>query len=100
MSCYSPFAGQKKDGKTLILDERVKTLAEGKGVGVGQLLQSKLCFSSSFLFCFDGWIWCCELWFGTDGLMIRLGCAERYGAVGEELEEREDCGEFGGCEIE
>lgn len=40
VSCYSPFAGQKKDGKTLILDETVKKLAEKNGMDVGQMLQS------------------------------------------------------------
>ena len=39
-SCFSPFAGQKADGATLIHDPTVKKLAEENGMGVGQLLQS------------------------------------------------------------
>ncbi len=39
-SCYSPFAGQKKDGATLIKDETVKKLAKKNDMDVGQLLQS------------------------------------------------------------
>ncbi len=39
-SCYSPFAGQKKDGATLIKDETVQKLAKKNGMDVGQLLQS------------------------------------------------------------
>ena len=39
-TCYSPFAGQKEDGKTLLKDDRVKKLAEKNGMDVGQLLQS------------------------------------------------------------
>ena len=39
-SCFSPFAGQKKDGATLIQDETVKKLAEKNDMDVGQLLQS------------------------------------------------------------
>ncbi|KAI9791526.1 MAG: hypothetical protein M1833_001510 [Piccolia ochrophora] len=37
---YSPFAGQKADGATLLLDETVKAVAERNGMGVGQALQS------------------------------------------------------------
>ena len=40
MSCFSPFAGQKKDGPTLIKDPKVKELAEKNRMDVGQLLQS------------------------------------------------------------
>lgn len=40
VTCFSPFAGQKKDGKTLILDDTIKALAEKNGMDVGQLLQS------------------------------------------------------------
>jgi diketogulonate reductase-like aldo/keto reductase len=40
VSCYSPFAGQKKSGAQLVEDEKVKALAEKNGLGVGQLLQS------------------------------------------------------------
>lgn len=39
-SCFSPFAGQKKDGSTLIKDDTVKKLAEKNAMDVGQLLQS------------------------------------------------------------
>jgi diketogulonate reductase-like aldo/keto reductase len=39
-TCYSPFAGQKSDGKTLINDPAVVKLAEENAVDVGQLLQS------------------------------------------------------------
>ncbi|KAK3048883.1 hypothetical protein LTR09_009778 [Extremus antarcticus] len=39
-SCFSPFAGQKADGATLIHDPTVKQLAEKNSMGVGQLLQS------------------------------------------------------------
>ena len=39
-SCFSPFAGQKADGATLIKDPTVRRLAEQNGMGVGQLLQS------------------------------------------------------------
>jgi diketogulonate reductase-like aldo/keto reductase len=39
-SCFSPFAGQKADGATLIHDPTVKKLAEKNNMGVGQLLQS------------------------------------------------------------
>lgn len=40
MTCFSPFAGQKADGKTLIHDPTVKQLATKNGIGIGQLLQS------------------------------------------------------------
>lgn len=40
VSCYSPFAGQKADGETLLQDATVKKLAEKNDMGVGQLLQS------------------------------------------------------------
>lgn len=39
-TCYSPFAGQKSDGKTLLKDTQVVELAAKNGVDVGQLLQS------------------------------------------------------------
>ena len=39
-SCFSPFAGQKKDGSTLIQDSTVKVLAKSNEMDVGQLLQS------------------------------------------------------------
>ncbi|ETN41004.1 uncharacterized protein HMPREF1541_02936 [Cyphellophora europaea CBS 101466] len=39
-SCFSPFAGQKADGATLIHDPTVKTVAKKNDMGVGQLLQS------------------------------------------------------------
>jgi diketogulonate reductase-like aldo/keto reductase len=39
-TCYSPFAGQKADGATLLKDEKVIKLAEKNGMDVGQLLQS------------------------------------------------------------
>lgn len=39
-TCYSPFAGQKKDGETLLKDKTVKKLAEKNDMDVGQLLQS------------------------------------------------------------
>ncbi|KAJ9604352.1 hypothetical protein H2200_011186 [Cladophialophora chaetospira] len=39
-TCYSPFAGQKADGATLLKDPAVKKLAEQNGMDVGQLLQS------------------------------------------------------------
>jgi diketogulonate reductase-like aldo/keto reductase len=39
-TCYSPFAGQKADGETLLKDEKVKKLAGKNGMDVGQLLQS------------------------------------------------------------
>jgi glycerol 2-dehydrogenase (NADP+) len=37
---YSPFAGQKEDGQTLIKDETVKKIATKNGMDVGQALQS------------------------------------------------------------
>ena len=40
ITCYSPFAGQKKDGATLLKDEKVIKLAEKNKMDVGQLLQS------------------------------------------------------------
>ncbi len=40
VTCYSPFAGQKADGSTLLKDEKVVALAENNGMDVGQLLQS------------------------------------------------------------
>lgn len=39
-TCYSPFAGQKSDGKTLVNDPDVVKLAEANAMDVGQLLQS------------------------------------------------------------
>ncbi|KAF1988715.1 Aldo/keto reductase [Aulographum hederae CBS 113979] len=39
-TCYSPFAGQRKDGATLLKDPTVVELAEKEGMDVGQLLQS------------------------------------------------------------
>jgi glycerol 2-dehydrogenase (NADP+) len=39
-SCFSPFAGQKADGATLIKDLTVQKLAKKNDMGVGQLLQS------------------------------------------------------------
>lgn len=39
-TCYSPFAGQKEDGATLLKDEKVLDLAKKNGMDVGQLLQS------------------------------------------------------------
>lgn len=39
-TCYSPFAGQKEDGATLLKDETIIKLAEKNGMDVGQLLQS------------------------------------------------------------
>lgn len=39
-TCYSPFAGQKADGATLLKDPQVNELAEKNGMDVGQLLQS------------------------------------------------------------
>jgi diketogulonate reductase-like aldo/keto reductase len=39
-TCYSPFAGQQKDGATLIKDETVIKLAKKNDMDVGQLLQS------------------------------------------------------------
>ena len=40
ITCYSPFAGQKSDGATLLKDEQVIRLAEKNKMDVGQLLQS------------------------------------------------------------
>ncbi|KIY04127.1 uncharacterized protein Z520_00819 [Fonsecaea multimorphosa CBS 102226] len=40
VTCYSPFAGQKADGETLLKDPTVKKIAEKNGMDVGQLLQS------------------------------------------------------------
>lgn len=40
VTCYSPFAGQKKTGEKLIEDPVVKELAKKNGLGEGQLLQS------------------------------------------------------------
>lgn len=40
VSCFSPFAGQKADGRTLIHDPVVQQLAKKNNMGVGQLLQS------------------------------------------------------------
>lgn len=40
VTCYSPFAGQKKTGEKLIEDPTVKELAKKNGMGEGQLLQS------------------------------------------------------------
>ena len=39
-TCYSPFAGQKKDGATLLKDAKVMELAKKNGMDVGQLLGS------------------------------------------------------------
>ncbi|KIW64631.1 hypothetical protein PV04_09554 [Phialophora macrospora] len=39
-TCYSPFAGQKADGATLLKDPAVKKLADECEMDVGQLLQS------------------------------------------------------------
>jgi len=39
-TAYSPFAGQKADGQTLIKDATVKKIAEKNGMDVGQCLQS------------------------------------------------------------
>ncbi|KAE9369403.1 Aldo/keto reductase [Stipitochalara longipes BDJ] len=39
-TCFSPFAGQKSNGATLLKDEFVLKLAEKNGMDVGQLLQS------------------------------------------------------------
>lgn len=39
-TCFSPFAGQKANGSTLIHDPTVRQLAEENGMDVGQLLQS------------------------------------------------------------
>jgi glycerol 2-dehydrogenase (NADP+) len=39
-TCYSPFAGQKADGATLLKDKKVLDLASKNQMDVGQLLQS------------------------------------------------------------
>jgi len=39
-TCYSPFAGQQADGKTLLKDPTVVKLADENAVDIGQLLQS------------------------------------------------------------
>lgn len=39
-TCYSPFAGQKSDGATLLKDEKILELAKKNEMDVGQLLQS------------------------------------------------------------
>lgn len=39
-TCWSPFAGQKKDGATLVKDSAVLKLAEKHNMDAGQLLQS------------------------------------------------------------
>ncbi|KAE8448278.1 hypothetical protein EG329_009709 [Mollisiaceae sp. DMI_Dod_QoI] len=39
-SCYSPFAGQKSDGATLLKDPSVLKLAKKNSMDIGQLLQS------------------------------------------------------------
>ena len=40
ITAYSPFAGQQKDGQTLIKNETVKQIATKNGMDVGQTLQS------------------------------------------------------------
>ncbi|KAK5127513.1 hypothetical protein LTR85_006852 [Meristemomyces frigidus] len=40
ITCYSPFAGQKEDGATLLKDAKVNELAKKNDMDVGQLLQS------------------------------------------------------------
>lgn len=40
LTCYSPFAGQKADGATLLKDDKIVQLAKKNGMGEGQLLQS------------------------------------------------------------
>lgn len=40
LTCYSPFAGQKADGATLLKDDKIVELAKKNGMGEGQLLQS------------------------------------------------------------
>lgn len=40
VTCFSPFAGQKADGRTLVHDPTVQSLAKKNNMGVGQLLQS------------------------------------------------------------
>lgn len=39
-TCYSPFAGQKSDGATLLKDATILELAKKNDMDVGQLLQS------------------------------------------------------------
>lgn len=39
-TCYSPFAGQKADGETLLKDPTVKKIADRNAMDVGQCLQS------------------------------------------------------------
>jgi len=39
-TCFSPFAGQKSNGQTLLKDDFVLKLAEENGLNVGQMLQS------------------------------------------------------------
>ena len=39
-TCFSPFAGQKADGNTLLKDQSVIELAKKNDMGIGQLLQS------------------------------------------------------------
>lgn len=40
ITAFSPFAGQKEDGRTLIKDETVRRIATKNGMDVGQALQS------------------------------------------------------------
>ena len=40
VTCFSPFAGQKANGATLLKDEKVLKLAQKNSMDVGQLLQS------------------------------------------------------------
>ena len=40
LTCYSPFAGQKADGATLLKDSTVAEIAKKNNMDVGQLLQS------------------------------------------------------------
>lgn len=40
ISCYSPFAGQKAGGATLLKDQQVANIAKKNDMDVGQLLQS------------------------------------------------------------
>jgi len=46
ISCFSPFAGQKADGKTLIHEPTVQRLAKKNDMGVGQL--HRKCFQRHF----------------------------------------------------
>ncbi|KAG0651970.1 glycerol 2-dehydrogenase (NADP(+)) [Hyphodiscus hymeniophilus] len=39
-TCYSPFAGQKEDGETLLKDETILKLAKKNHMDIGQMLQS------------------------------------------------------------